>query len=119
MGRKIHWIIVLVSIFMIISLSGSVMDLWGRRTVVEKERERLTQLEKKNTELTKKLEMVETTAFVEKEARERLGMAKEGDTVIIMDDSSMPPSGNSGTTNGNTSSGQLPNWKRWWHVFFN
>jgi cell division protein FtsB len=118
MGRKIHWIIVLVSIFMIISLSGSVMDLWGRRTVVEKERERLIQLEKKNNELTKKLEMVQTTAFVEKEARERLGMAKEGDTVIIMDDSSTLPSGKSGMTITNTSSGQLPNWKRWWQVFF-
>ncbi|KKS88073.1 MAG: hypothetical protein UV63_C0043G0002 [Microgenomates group bacterium GW2011_GWC1_43_11] len=52
MKGKIRWIILLVSIFMIISLSRSVVDLWERRNIVQEEQKRLSQLEKKHEELT-------------------------------------------------------------------
>ena len=102
---------------MIISLSRSVVDLWERRKIVKEEQERLTQLEKRHEELTKKLKMVQTPGFIEKEARERLGMAKEGDTIIIMDTSSTAQKERVGILSTNPS-GQLPYWKRWWQIFF-
>lgn len=123
MGGRIHWIIVLVSIFMIVSLSKSVVDLWERRNILEAEEKRLTQLEKKNDELEQKLRMVQTPAFVEKEARERLGMAKEGETVILMGDISREESIINTPrvlTKGSNDDilGQQPYWKQWWHMFF-
>jgi hypothetical protein len=102
---------------MIISLSRSVVDLWERRKIVKEEQERLTQLEKRHEELTEKLKMVQTPGFVEKEARERLGMAKEGDTIIIMDTNFTVQKERVGMIS-NESSGQLPYWKRWWQMFF-
>ncbi|HCM82250.1 MAG: Septum formation initiator [Candidatus Gottesmanbacteria bacterium GW2011_GWB1_44_11c] len=116
MKGKIRWIILLVSIFMIISLSRSVVDLWERRNIVQEEQKRLSQLEKKHEELTKKLEMVQTSAFVEKEARDRLGMAKEGETIIIMGESPLPQNTGKAPQPGN--SPMLPNWKQWWKIFF-
>jgi cell division protein FtsB len=116
MGGKIRWIIILVSMFMIISLSRSVVDLWERRKILEVEQKRLTQLEQKHKELEQKLRMVQTPAFVEKEARERLGMAKEGDTVIIMGNSSLPQ--DTGKESQLDNSPILPYWKRWWRIFF-
>jgi len=102
---------------MIISLSRSVVDLWERRKIVKEEKERLVQVEKKHEDLTEKLNMVQTSAFVEKEARERLGMAKAGDTVIIMDTNSTFPKEREGILSTDPS-GQIPNWKRWWQIFF-
>jgi cell division protein FtsB len=116
MRGGIRWIIILVSIFMIISLSRSVMDLWERRKILEVEQKRLTQLEQKHEELEQKLKMVQTPAFVEKEARDRLGMAKEGETVIIMGDSSLPQ--DTGKQTQLDTSSMLPYWKQWWRIFF-
>lgn len=117
MGGKVRWIVICISIFIIISLSRSVADLWQRRSIVEQERKRLSELEKKHTELTEKFETVQTPAFVEREARERLGMAKEGETIIILEDSSMPQDLKFVRSNNDTPE-QLPYWKRWWQVFF-
>ena len=117
MRERNRWIIIAVSVFMIISLSRSVVDLWERRKIVKEEQERFSQVEKKHKELTEKLNMVQTPAFVEKEARERLGMAKAGDTVIIMDTSTTSPKERVGILSTNPS-GQIPSWKRWWQMFF-
>jgi cell division protein FtsB len=117
MKNKNQWIIIFVSIFMIVSLSRSVVDLWERRKIVKEEQERLALVEKKHQELTEKLKMVQTPAFVEKEARDHLGMAKPGDTVIIMDTSSDNEKEHEGILSTN-SSGQVPYWKRWWMIFF-
>ena len=117
MGKNIRWIVILVSVFMIISLSRSVVDLWGRRNIVEQEQKRLSELEKKHEELVKKHDLVQTPAFIEREARDRLGMAKEGDTVILMDQSSVGKSSSQKTTEYGFSE-ELPNWKQWWGVFF-
>jgi len=118
MRRNIRLIVILVSIFLIISLSRSVVDLWGRRTIVEEEKQRLSDLEKKHEELVRKLEMVQTPAFVEKEARERLGMAREGETIIIVDESFVPGEYSENTGGVPDGSDTLPYWRRWWQVFF-
>lgn len=105
---------------MIYSLSRSVIDLWQRRTIVGEEQKRFAVAQKRHEELTKKLEMVQTPAFVEQEARDRLGLAKEGDTILFIDNS---PDKNDTTSVVSDSPlegdrHQLPNWKRWWQVFF-
>lgn len=102
--------------FLVVSLSKSVVDLWQRRTIVEQERKRLTEIEKKHDELQQKLETVQTPEFIEREARERLGMAKEGETIILMDETPFFQNGEGG---GDMSiSSTLPHWKRWWQAFF-
>lgn len=116
MGKNIRWIVILVSLFMIISLSRSVGDLWGRRNIVEQEQKRLSELEKKHEELVEKYDLVQTPGFVEREARDRLGMAKEGDTIILMDQSSVGAYSPKGTGDGSLE--ELSNWKQWWEVFF-
>jgi len=119
MGNNIRWVIILVSAFMIISLFPSVVDLWERRKIIDQEQQRLTELNKKHEELTKKFEMVQTPAFIEKEARERLGMAKAGETIILTDQTSQADTPRALLKeSGDGTSVKLPYWKRWWQVFF-
>ena len=116
MKKNFHWLVIAVSVFMIISLSRSVVDLWERQKIVKQEEKRLQEIEKKHDELAKTFETVQTNAFVEKEARERLGMAKAEDTVIIMDTSPLLQTKNEeGFIDQSIG---VPNWKLWWQVFF-
>ena len=115
MKEKIRWMVIFVSIFMIISLSRSVVDLWQRRSIVKQEQERLRRIEQKHEELTQKFKTVLSPVFVEKEARERLGMAKEGDTIILMGDVSQKDESQPSFPQSATP--QESNWKRWWMVF--
>jgi cell division protein FtsB len=116
MKKNFHWLVIAISVFMIISLSRSVVDLWERQNIVKQEEKRLQEVEKKHNELTKTFQMVQTNAFVEKEARERLGMAKAEDTVIIMDTAQVSQENNNGGKREELES--APNWKLWWQMFF-
>lgn len=106
-------IIITVSVFLIFSLGSSVFDLWSRRDVLTVRQEKLTELEKEHKQLEKKLAEVETPGFIEQEARERLGMSKPGETVVILDTELSKEEGMP------MKSGEvLPNWKQWWRIFF-
>lgn len=116
MKGNFRWILIAISVFAIINLSGSVLDLFQRRNIIRDEQKRLDALKKRHDELTQRLAYVQTPAFVEQEAREKLGMAKEGETVILTDQTMPLP--DTVDMHKQVSSGDLPNWKRWWRIFF-
>lgn len=72
-------------------------------------------LEAKNRELKKKLTQIQSSEFIEEQARDKLGLAKPGETVIIIPEDKLK------SVMGGTVSAQqlrLPNWLGWWRVFF-
>lgn len=54
----------------------------GRR--LEMEMEELSRLQQKNTELRKRLAAVESSQFIEKVARDKLNLARPGETMVII-----------------------------------
>ncbi len=84
--------------------------------------ERLTQaadslykLQTENRQLQDKLAQINTPQFIEEQARDKLGLSKKGETVVIIPDdrlnrvlgiSRLAPEV------------KLPNWLGWWRVFF-
>lgn len=111
--RRFQIILIIVSAFLIFSLIGSVVDLWSRRDILTVRKETLSGLEKEHTALKARLTEVETPAFIEREARERLGMSKPGETVVILDHT-VPE----GQSTSELYKETLPNWKQWWKIFF-
>lgn len=72
-------------------------------------------LEAKNRELKQKLSQIQSSQFIEEQARNKLGLSKSGETVVIIPDEKLK------SVLGATSSAQtvrLPNWLGWWKVFF-
>lgn len=72
-------------------------------------------LEIKNRELKKKLAQIQTPEFIEKEARDKLGLGKPNETTIIIPEDKLK------TVLGVSQSAvqaRLPNWLGWWKVFF-
>ncbi len=75
----------------------------------------LRRLEIEHQRLKDELTYSESPLFIEQEARNRLGLAREGEAVILM------PNDKFQMTNGKAGDEtveKLPNWKRWWRLFF-
>ncbi len=72
-------------------------------------------LEAKNKELKKKLSQIQSQEFIEQQARDKLGLGKNGETIVIIPDEKIKQ------VLGTTESAQearLPNWLGWFRVFF-
>ena len=65
----------------------------------------------KNMQLQEDLREATSPAFIEQAARDKLGLVREGETIVIMDKASGGPK-----TPKNPQ--ELPSWKQWWSLFF-
>ena len=72
------------------------------------------QLEVKNRQLKQKLSQIQSAHFIEEQARNKLGLAKNGETIVII------PAEKLKQILGASQSAKvrLPNWLGWWRVFF-
>lgn len=84
--------------------------MWEKSREIGKEQVKLENLKQENQELKEKLEEVKTPEFVEREARDRLGLVQEGEAVVIMPERIIEEQANQ--------SKELPIWKKWWQLFF-
>ena len=109
--RTLRFLLLAILIMAIVSLSQRTADLVSRAKKWQEEKEKLAKIEKENEELKAYLDYIESDSFLEKEARNSLGMSKEGETMVILpqkvkaDDkvAFSPPS---------------PAWRQWWQLFF-
>lgn len=107
-------LIIFGCIMAIIGLTRSVIELRGRSNMAEERQSELDKVKKENAELKKRYEEVQTPEFVEREIRERLGLVKEGETLVLVDKNRSPQS-EQPVSNFDP---QLPNWKQWMKLFF-
>ena len=76
--------------------------------------EQLYKLQNENKELKKKLARIQSLDFIEAEARDKLGLSKKGETVVIIPEDKLK------LVMGASQSAQirLPNWLGWLKVFW-
>lgn len=113
--RVVRLVIIGVSAILVVNLSRSIWDLWRRRDILGERQAVLKRLEDENIRLKGELIYSESPFFVEQEARNRLGLGREGEAVILM------PNDKFQMTNEKTEEKtvvNLPNWKKWWRLFF-
>ena len=82
-------------------------------------RQQLEAAKAENRRLQTKLEEVQTDEFVEKEAREKLGYGREGETVLILpkQDNAQGPVMPAGRQVLSTQEPEIPNWRKWWKLY--
>lgn len=96
----------------IVAIGGirSIVGIWQKRGIVEERRQVLEAEQRKYSELEIKLQEATSAAFVEETARNKLGLVKPGESVIIM---------NKATPEANIlPQFEKPLWKQWWELFF-
>ena len=77
--RMVRLIVIVVSIVIVINLSRSIWDLWRRRDILGERQEVLRRVEEENRRLQSELEYAQSPEFIEQEARNRLGLGREGE----------------------------------------
>ena len=96
----------------VISLSQNIINLINRGLVLEREKTDLEALRKEKQRLEAELGYMKTNEFLEREARDNLGLVREGETVVILPLESRD--GRDGVQQGGNQ--EIPNWKQWWKL---
>ena len=107
-------IIIITCIVISIGLVRSIVSLWQKKDMVEDRRNVLKYVENENEELKRKLQDATSSAYVEELARNKLGLVREGETVVLMDKRALELM----QKTQDQQEEQLPNWKRWMRLFF-
>ncbi len=111
MSKKWSWLIVIGGVLIAAKQGVSVWHLWKSGEQVHLAQSQLQQEQAKNQELKKRLAEVDNPQFIEKEARDKLGYAKEGETILVLPQSSQLEPSFAGATDGR------PNWRKWWDLY--
>ena len=115
-SRLAHLGYYLVILVLLISIVRNVSRIANLNKNIQEEEQSLVSLRKKNDELKKKVEEVKSDEFIEKQARDKLGLAKEGETVVVLPDGEslkkLAP-----LNNDESETLPDPNWKKWEGLF--
>jgi cell division protein FtsB len=95
-----------------IGIVRSVYTISQKHGIITERQKILTELTAKNTRLQDDLREATSAAFIEAAARDKLGLVREGETVVIMDTSHIT------SINDQKNPQELPPWKQWWSLFF-
>lgn len=109
--RLINGLIIVIGLYLIVSFSRDIWGLLNKNKEIDKEQQKLEKLKDDNLVLKQRLEYVQSEEFVEKEARDKLGMVREGEAVVLMPE-------NTSQALETQVQEETPNWKKWWQLFF-
>ncbi|KKU57070.1 MAG: hypothetical protein UX80_C0028G0011 [Candidatus Amesbacteria bacterium GW2011_GWA2_47_11b] len=109
-NKLVYWGAVIVLGVFTVRLGRNVWKLWKAGERIKQAELEVRSQELENQELQKRLAEVQSPEFIEKEAREKLGLGKEGETIVVMPDNADLKSQIS-NLNGE------PNWRKWWKVY--
>jgi hypothetical protein len=93
-------------------------DLWQIKSGfgrITDSQERLIQEEKKNAELKKKYDLVQTDEYKERLIREKLNMQKEGEVLAVLPGLLQK---SEGMTNGQKEPENQQNWQKWLDILY-
>jgi len=104
--------VLLVSLGLCLSAIGTIVDLWHRRDLVGAREQDLTTITRENQKLQSELRETQSDDYVERIARDKLGLVKDGEAILLLPQKQ----GTTSVYGGGTSND--PNWQRWWKLFF-
>ncbi len=105
----------LFGIFLIISLSHSSVNLWQKANLLDKEEERFAKAKLENEILTEELAKLQTPQYIEKQAREKLGLSRENEMVVVFPGKDQAEVKPSETPLINP---KKPVWQQWWKILW-
>lgn len=110
--KKVLFAVIFIILLVIINdLLHSIYDVWQKKDFVTQAEKELSIQKQQNAKLKSELSYVQTPEFIEKEARNKLFMAKEGEQKVLV--SRELESFQEALKKDND-----PNWKKWWNLFF-
>jgi cell division protein FtsB len=109
--KVLFFITILASLFIIKDLLYSIYTLWHKNDLLIVAQSELFRQRKENLKLKTQLSDAKRLDFIESEARNKLFMAKTGESVVILPQPSPTPAKQIQVT-------VQPNWQQWVNLFF-
>ncbi len=109
----VQLLIFLVSLGLCLSAAGTILDLWHRKDIVTTRQQDLNTITRENQKLKQELQDTKSTEYVERIARDKLGLVKDGESIILL-----PQNGQGAGGADTRSDTRTPNWLRWWNMFY-
>lgn len=98
-------------------MGRNILNLLEKGKAIDEARVRVEELKGEENALLETKESIGTDQFIEKEAREKLGLAKPGETVVVLPDEEVLQKLAPGIEE-ETLPEKLPVWRRWVELFF-
>jgi cell division protein FtsB len=111
--KWVQILIILVGIGLIVSLSRDILRLLRSADELKLAAQKVEELQKESESLAQKKGYYQSESFIEEEARNKLNMAKEGETVVILPPNLKEVIGRK----ENQLTKPLPNWHQWLNLF--
>jgi len=112
-NRVFRAVVLVLCLILVAGVVRSVVSIYEKRGIVAERQQVLVAEEAKHDALMRQLQEATGSAFIERTAREKLGLVKPGEQVVILDQSKLPSTDIS--TGGPP---PPPPWKQWWELFF-
>lgn len=112
-----NYFFIILIVFLLLSLSRNIIKTLDAQKKIDAKQEEIAALQKKNEKLKSELSQVQSSEYTEEQLRNKLGLAKEGETVVVLPDKetlkNLVPA-------QETQQEALPdpNWKKWVKLFF-
>lgn len=111
-NKLLQYAIFIISLGLCLSATGTIIDLWHRKDLLTTRQNDLNRILSENRKLSQQLRDSQTDSYVERIARDKLGLVKDGEAIILL-----PPSSKEGSTR-TSDDAKKPNWQKWWSLFF-
>lgn len=111
-NRLINLVLLILFILLALNLFRSVKNFYLRRSMIKNAEDSLQEELNQNDNLKRELAKTQSETFVEKQARDKLNLVKEGEIIVILP--TILPFVEPSPTPIDTSS----NFEKWWKVFF-
>jgi cell division protein FtsB len=111
--KPIQVLIIVIGIALIVSLSRSILKMFRAKDELRLAEQKIEELQKEAAILTEKKDFYQSEEFIEQEARNKLNMVKEGETVVVLPPNLKELLGEK----ENQPQILLPNWRQWLNLF--
>ena len=110
-------VLVLVFFLLILSLFRGIFRLVASRDKIHKAQVRLTQLQVEEEQLEDKLNKISSDSYKEEQIRDKLGLAREGETIIVLPSEDVLRKLSPRINEETVTQVPKPNWKKWTDLF--
>lgn len=114
--RSLRYIFILLTLLLSLSLIRNIIKISQAGRAIDDASLRVEKLKEENLELNKRLGKVQSEEYIEGELRDKLGLAKEGETIIVLPEEDVVRSLAPKLVEEEETLPD-PNWKKWIHLF--
>jgi len=84
LGKLSSYIVLILALILSFSLVKNISNVKSVEKMISDKEAEVEEAKKETEDLEKRLEYIQSQEFIEKQLRDKLGLAKEGETVVIL-----------------------------------